>query len=256
MLGGILALGSATATGCGNGAGTGAGASAETLTVSAAASLTESFTEIGAAFEAANPGTTVRFTFDSSSTLAQQVLDGAPVDVFASADEQSMAQLTDADAVSGSPTVIARNRLVIVTRPGNPLGIGSLADLAHLGDGEVVALCGEDVPCGKAATIALEDAGVTIDEGSVTRGQNVKATLTAVSEGDAAAGLVYVTDAKATGDAVAAVAIPDDEDALATYPIAALAEAGDPALAARFVAYVSTPAAQAVLRAAGFLPPP
>jgi molybdate transport system substrate-binding protein len=225
-----------------------------TITVSAAASLTESFTAIGKAFEAANPGTTVRFTFDSSSTLAQQIVDGAPVDVFASADEKNMAKLTDADAVSGDPTAFARNRLVIVTKPGNPLGIDSLADLADLGD-EVVALCAEDVPCGKAAATALGNAGVTLDEGHVTRGQNVKATLAAVTEGDAAAGVVYVTDAEAAGDAVTAIAIPDAQNALATYPIAVLADAGNPEVAAAFVAYVTGPRGQATLRDAGFLPP-
>ena len=177
------------------------------ITVAAAASLTEAFTQIGKDFEAAHPGTKVTFTFDSSGTLSQQIVDGAPVDVFASADEKNEQKVADAGLVKGDPTVFARNRLIIVTKPGNPTGIKTLADLADAG---VISLCGTDVPCGKFAATALENAGVTIPESSVTRGQNAKATLTAVSEGDAVAGIVYVTDAQAAGDAVGSVEIPAD----------------------------------------------
>ena len=222
------------------------------ITVSAAASLTESFTDIGAAFEEEHPGTKVTFTFDSSGTLSQQILDGAPVDVFASADEKNMEKLTDAGLVKGEPAVFAQNQLVIVTKPGNPEGIESLADLADAG---VISLCGEDVPCGKFAGEALENAGVTIPEGSVTRGQNVKATLAAVTEGDAVAGIVYVTDAIAAGDAVDTVAIPADENVIATYPVAVLTDTQDAALASAFVDYVSSEEGQAVLEERGFLPP-
>ncbi|HWJ62395.1 MAG TPA: molybdate ABC transporter substrate-binding protein [Acidimicrobiales bacterium] len=222
------------------------------ITVSAAASLTESFTDIGAAFEEEHPGTKVTFTFDSSGTLSQQILDGAPVDVFASADEKNMEKLTDAGLVKGEPAVFAQNQLVIVTKPGNPEGIESLADLADAG---IISLCGEDVPCGKFAGEALENAGVTIPEGSVTRGQNVKATLAAVTEGDAVAGIVYVTDAIAAGDAVDTVAIPADENVIATYPVAVLTDTQDAALASAFVDYVSSEEGQAVLEERGFLPP-
>ena len=132
-----------------------------TITVSAAASLTESFEKIGADFEKAHPGTTVRFTFDSSKTLATQIVDGAKVDVYASADEKNTQTLVDAGLVDRSPTTFARNQLVIVTQPGNPQGIKTLADLAGV---DVVALCGRDVPCGKFATQVLDGAGVAIDE--------------------------------------------------------------------------------------------
>jgi molybdate transport system substrate-binding protein len=222
------------------------------ITVSAAASLTESFTELGKAFEADHDGTKITFTFDSSGTLSQQILDGAPVDVFASADEKNMQKLTDADLVKGEPTVFAKNQLIIVTKPGNPEGIESLADLADAG---IISLCGEDVPCGKFAGEALDKAGVTIPESSVTRGQNVKATLTAVTEGDAVAGIVYVTDALAAGDAVDSVEIPTDENVIATYPVAVLTDTQDAALASAFVDYVSSDAGQAVLEERGFLPP-
>lgn len=222
------------------------------ITVSAAASLTESFTDLGAAFEEAHPGTKVTFTFDSSGTLSQQILDGAPVDVFASADEKNMEKLTDADLVKGEPTVFAKNQLIIVTKPGNPGGITSLADLADAG---VISLCGEDVPCGAFAGEALENAGVTIPESSVTRGQNAKATLAAVTEGDAVAGIVYVTDAEAAGDSVDTVDIPEDQNVIATYPVAVLTDAHDASLASAFVDYVVSDDGQAILEERGFLPP-
>ena len=222
------------------------------ITVSAAASLTEAFTEIGADFRAAHPDASVTFTFDSSGALANQIREGAPVDVFASADEANMAGLVDAGLMDGAPTVVARNRLVIVTKPGNPAGIRSLADLADVG---VVSLCGEQAPCGRFAASVLEKTGVQIPESSVTRGQNVKATLTAVSEGDAVAGIVYATDAAAAGDAVETVAIPDDQNAVAVYPIGVLTAAGDVDVARAFVEYVVSEAGRLVLEEHGFLPP-
>jgi molybdate transport system substrate-binding protein len=222
------------------------------LTVSAAASLTEAFTELDTAFEAAHPGTKITFTFDSSGTLSRQILDGAPVDVFASADEEDMEELTDADLVEGEPTAFASNQLTIVTKPGNPEGIETLADLADVG---TISLCGEDVPCGRFAAQALDEAGVTIPESSVTRGQNAKAALTAVSEGDAVAGIVYVTDALAAGDDVDSVGIPAGDNVIATYPVAVLADARDAALARAFVDFVSSDDGRAILEERGFLPP-
>lgn len=220
------------------------------ITVAAAASLTEAFTTIGDQVEAACDGSEITFTFDSSGKLSEQILSGAPVDVFASADEANVEKV--AEVTLGDPEVIARNRLVIVTKPGNPEGIEALADLADAG---VVALCAEDAPCGKFAAQALEAAGVTIDESNVTRGENAKGTLTAVSEGDAVAGIVYVTDAQAAGDAVDAVEIPEADDVQATYPVAVIDGPGDDALAEAFAAYLLTDDAQQVLAGAGFLPP-
>ncbi len=163
-----------------------------------------------------------------------------------------MAKLTDADLVDGEPTVFARNQLAIVTKPGNPLAIAGLGDLADAG---VIALCDQGAPCGKFAAQVLADAGVTIPESSVTRGQNVKATLTAVSEGDAVAGIVYVTDATAAGDAVATVDIPEDQNAIATYPVGVLAAAAEPEVARAFADFVTSDQAQRVLKELGFLPP-
>lgn len=227
------------------------GMASGTLTVSAAASLTTPFKEIGEAFRRANPGVTdVRFSFDSSSTLAKQIQDGAPTDTFASADEANMKKLTDAELVAGTPQVFARNRLAIVVKKGNPKSVKTLADLATVG---TVSLCGSDVPCGKYADQVLQQAGVSIPTERVTRGQNVKATLGAVADGDADAGVVYVTDV--TGDEVEAVAVPDAQNAIATYPIAVLSASSNPAASQAFVAFVLGPEAQAILRRAGFLPP-
>lgn len=221
-------------------------------TVSAAASLTESFTAIGEAFEQAHPGTSVTFTFDSSDRLAAQIIEGAPVDVFASASPTTTEEVVDVGLVTGGPTAFAGNRITIVTRPGNPAGIRSLADLVDAG---VVALCGEGAPCGVAAATVLDAAGVSLPEDRVTRGQNVKATLSAVSQGDAVAGLVYATDARAAGDAVEAVALPRELDALTRYPIAVLDGPGDDAVAEAFVDLVLGPEGQRILADAGFLPP-
>lgn len=220
--------------------------------MSAAASLTEAFTEIAADFEAANPGTTVQLNFDSSGSLSEQIQRGAPVDVFASANEERMADLATAGKVQGEAETFAANELAIVTEPGNPEGIATLADLA---DNGVIALCAEDAPCGSFAAEVLDRAGVVIADGSITRGQNVKSTLTAVTEGDAAAAIVYVTDATTAGDRVATVTIPAADNAEASYPIAVLQDALNPELAGAFMAYVRSTEGQAVLADFGFLPP-
>lgn len=222
------------------------------ITVSAAASLRDAFTEIGDRFKAANPGVEVAFNFDSSATLATQIIEGVPVDVYASADQANMTKLTDKNLVAGQPEVFARNELVIVTKPGNPQGIKGLADLASAG---VISLCGKDVPCGKYSAEALQKAGVTIPESSVTRGQHVSATLTAVSEGDAVAGIVYVTDAKTAGDKVSTVSIPAEYNVIAVYPIGAIAASKNPEAAAAFETYVLGADGQAILAKFGFLPP-
>lgn len=262
VLAGLLALGAPVACssdGGGSRAGrrnepTGGAASAleGRITVSAAASLTEAFGEIGRAFEAANPGTEVVFNFDASSALVEQIEQGAPADVFASADEANMSKLTADNLVDGPPEVFARNQAVIVTKPGNPEGIKRLADLADVG---VVALCGEEVPCGKIAAKVLEEAGVSIPSDRITRGQNVKATLGAVANGDAEAGIVYVTDAEAAGATVQAVSIPETAASINVYPIAVLKASGNKAVARAFVDWVASDAGQAALKAAGFLPP-
>jgi molybdate transport system substrate-binding protein len=226
---------------------------AGSITVSDAASLTEAFDRIGAEFMAENPGVDVTFNPGSSATLATQIEGGAPADVFASADEATMDRLVTGDLVDGEPLVFARNRLVIVTEPGNPEDIETLADLPGAG---VVALCGETVPCGRYAAELLQRANVTLPETSVTRGQDAKATLAAVTNGDAVAAVVYVTDARTTGERVEAVTIPNAVNVLANYPIAVLRQTGASEAAQAFVDFVLSDTGQTTLRQFGFLPPP
>jgi molybdate transport system substrate-binding protein len=221
------------------------------ITVSAAASLTEAFTTIRQDFVRDHPDAEITFNFGSSGALSTQIQEGAPADVAAFADAAPMTKLADAGLLADDPRVVARNQLIIVTKPGNPSGIESLADLADVG---VVSLCVDTAPCGTFADRILADAGVSLPASDVTRGTDVKSTLTAVSEGDAEAGIVYVSDATAAGDAVDTVVIPDAQNLTADYPIAVIAASGDLDLAEAFVAYVLSDAGQAALIDAGFLP--
>jgi molybdate transport system substrate-binding protein len=224
-----------------------------TITVSAAASTTEAFTKMSADFQKRNPGATVMFNFGSSGTLARQVEGGAPADVFASADGANMQKLVTGGEVTAEPTVFAANLLTIVVKPGNPSKVKSLADLAEL---DVVSLCGETVPCGKYADQILTGADVTIDPAKVTRGADVKATLAAVTTGDADAAIVYVTDAEAAGETLATVAVPTWQNAYAVYPIAPIAASSNQDLAEAWIAYTVSTAGQRTLQSFGFLPPP
>jgi molybdate transport system substrate-binding protein len=224
------------------------------IKVSDAASLTEAFAKIGADFTKANPNATVTFNPGSSGTLATQIqqTNGAGIDTFASADEDNMNKLVTANLIDGTPQIFATNKLIIVTKPGNPKNVKTLADLANL---NVVSLCGLTVPCGKYAAQVLQTAGVTIPESKVTRGIDVKGTLAAVTTGDADAAIVYVTDAKTAGASVASVTIPDAQNATATYPIATLAASANQETSQAFIDYVMSSKGQATLHSFGFLPP-
>lgn len=224
------------------------------IKVSDAASLTEAFTKIGTDFTTANPNATVTFNPGSSGTLAMQIqqTNGAGIDTFASADEDNMNKLVAANLIDGTPEIFAKNKLIIVTKPGNPKDVKSLADLANL---NIVSLCGLTVPCGKYAAQVLQTAGVTIPETKITRGIDVKGTLAAVTTGDADAAIVYVTDAKTAGDTVSSVTIPDAQNAIATYPIATLTASANKATSQAFIDYVLSSKGQATLRSFGFLPP-
>jgi len=222
------------------------------ITVSAAASLTDAFHRIGARFEQRYEGTDVTFNFDSSSALVLQVQSGAPVDVFASADESNMAKLVDGGQVRTKPIAFARNQLEIATKPGNPTKIKNLADLDSQG---VVALCAAEVPCGKYADAALDAAGVEIPSDHITRATNAKATLTAVATGDADAAVVYVTDVRTAGATVGGVVIPDSQNQIAIYPIAPLAETANRTTAKAFARSDASPAGQKILAKYGFLAP-
>ncbi|MGH3992461.1 MAG: molybdate ABC transporter substrate-binding protein, partial [Pseudonocardiaceae bacterium] len=189
----------------------------------AAASLTEAFTEIEQAFEQANPDADVQFNFAASSTLAQQINQGAPADVFASASPKQMQDVVDAGA-AGDPTVFVANLLQIAVPAGNPAGV---TDLAAFGKPELaIALCAEQVPCGSAARKALDAAGVTAKPDTLE--QDVKAVLTKVRLGEVDAALVYRTDVLAAGDDVEGIAFPEAGKAVNDYPIAPLAKAPNP----------------------------
>ena len=219
------------------------------ITVLAASSLAESFTEIGRRFEADHPDVTVTFNFAASSSVARQLVEGAPGDVLATADEATMGVAVEAGAV-GSPTVFARNRLEIVTRPGNPEGIAGLADLSR--PGLVVVLCAPGVPCGRAAIHALERAGVDIRPASSE--ENVKAVLAKVALGEADAGIVYVTDVRAAGGEVTGVRIPEGDNVVVSYPMAVSTTAANPTAARAWLDLVLGPSGREILARFGFLP--
>lgn len=220
------------------------------ITVLAAASLTESFTELGEQFEAAHPGTDVVLGFGPSSGLATQITQGAPADVFASASRKNMDQVVAAKAAA-SPRTFAENRMRIAVPPTNPAQVTGLADLAE--PAVKVALCAPEVPCGTVARQVFANAGITVTP--VTNEIDVKATLSKVQLGEVDAGVVYVTDVLAAGDKVKGVVIPDDVNASTAYPIAPLTESRNAALAEAFVDYVLSADGAAVLKEAGFAAP-
>ena len=222
------------------------------LTVFAAASLGQAFDELAARFEELHPSLEVLpVTYDGSSVLATQLIEGARADVFASADEANLDRVAAEGLVEGEPRVFATNVLEIAVAPGNPLGIDGLDDLA--GDAAaapLVIVCAPAVPCGAAAVALFENVGVPLAPASEE--QNVSAVLTKVRAGEADAGLVYVTDVAAAGDEVEGVAIDGADAALNRYPIAALTGAANPEAAEAFADFVISPDGAAVLESFGF----
>jgi molybdate transport system substrate-binding protein len=216
--------------------------------VSAAASLTDAFAEIERAFEAAYPTVDVTLNLAGSSTLRAQILEGAPVDVFASADRTNMARVAEAGDLAGQPTIFARNRLQIAVPPGNPAGVTGLADFAR--DELLVGLCAEGVPCGDLAREALSRAGVVfvVD----THEPDVRALLTKVELGELDAAVTYVTDLTTAAGRAEGVDIPLDQNVSTGYPIAVLAGAPDPDAARAFVELVLSTDGQAILARHGF----
>jgi len=221
-----------------------------TVTVLAAASLTETFTRIGADFEAAHPGVRVVFSFAGSSQLASQINSGAPADVFAAASPATMRTVTEAARDIDQPRVFARNQLVIAVPSGNPEQVTGLRDLSR--PGLKVALCAPQVPCGAAARTALDTAGVAVTP--VTLERDVKAALTKVRLGEVDAALVYRTDARAAAGQVDGIEFAESTATVNDYPIVALPGAPNPTGAAAFVAYVLSEPARTVLTEAGFQP--
>jgi molybdate transport system substrate-binding protein len=234
-----------TLSGCGT-----AGSGERTLTVFAAASLTDVFTEIGAELEDRQPGLEVRFAFAGSSALAAQLLQGAPADVFASADEVQMARLTEAGLIEDAE-IFATNPLVIAVPPGNPAGVADLADFAR--EDLRIAVCAPEVPCGALAETVFVAAGVAAAPD--TYEEDVRAALTKVELGEVDAALVYLTDAVAAGGAVESVRFPEAEAALNRYPVGVLTGAPNPDAAWAFVDLLLSGTGRAILDDARFRAP-
>jgi molybdate transport system substrate-binding protein len=222
-----------------------------TITVSAAASLTDVMPVIARAFEKRFPGTTVRFNFAGSSTLVEQAIAGAPVDVLITASEPTMARAVSANVVS-RPLLLAKNTMAIAMPPDNPARIASLQDLQR--PGVLTAICAVQVPCGAAARDLFRLNGVSITPATLEL--DVRAVLGKVTSGEVDAGIVYVTDVRAVGSQVSSVQIPAAQNVTTTYPIARVLTGPNTVGGNAFVSYVRyTPSAQGILRAYGFARP-
>jgi molybdate transport system substrate-binding protein len=236
-------------------AGCSPGPDEDDVLVFAAASLTEAFRRGGQAFEGQNPGTTIRFSFGPSDALATQIVEGAPADVFASASPTWMDEVGKRGPGVEGRTDLARNRLVVLVPEGNPAGIGGIEDLAT--PGVRLVLAASDVPVGEYGREALANAGIAdqAEANVVSNEEDVKGVVQKVALGEADAGIAYVTDVtpEVAGDVVA-LAIPDDVNVVATYPIAVVrgTDARDPSMA--FVDFVLGDGRR-FLAEAGFMPP-
>lgn len=218
------------------------------VTVFAAASLTESFTELRKMFEKQHPDVEVRTSFAGSSSLARQIVRGAPAGVFASANVRQMKRTVDAGSMASDPVTFVRNKLQIAVPAGNPADIDGLAAFGK--QRLRIAVCAEQVPCGAAARKALRAADIELSADSLE--QDVKAVLTKVRLGEVDAGLVYRTDVASAGDAVEGIGFPAADKAVNNYEIATVADAPNPTAAKAFVDFVQSPRAQHVLAEYGF----
>ncbi|WP_035281329.1 molybdate ABC transporter substrate-binding protein [Brevibacterium album] len=249
----LAACGDATGSGTDSGADDPSGADGQeetTLTVFAAASLTDTFEQLADAFAEQHEGVEVRLSFAGSSDLVTQIAEGAPADVIATADERTMQRLVDEALVEGEPVPFVANVLEIAVPAGNPQGITSLQDL---GDPEFdVVVCAPQVPCGAAAERVAAAAGVELTP--VSEEPQVTDVLGKVASAQADAGLVYRTDA-AGSEAVEGIAFPEAQEAVNTYPIAPVAEAASPQLAATFTDFVLAEENREVFEEAGFTTP-
>ena len=220
------------------------------LVVYAASSLSDAYASLGTSFEAAHPGVTVKFSFDGSSALVDQLKQGAPADVFASADRPTMDKAATANLLSGNPTVFATNTLTIIVPKGNPAGITGLDSSL---DGTKLVTCADGVPCGTATTRLATLLGVTLKP--VSQETKVGDVRAKVESGQADAGVVYVTDARASGSKVDTIAIPKADQVKNEYLVGVVATSKSSALASQFVALVTGSEGQQVLSDAGFTLP-
>jgi molybdate transport system substrate-binding protein len=228
----------------------GADGSAGELIVFAASSLTDALGEIAGLFEERS-GVRVLLNLAGSQTLATQLVEGAPGDLFIAANAAQTDVVVAAGLVADEPVVVATNVLAIAVERGNPLGVTGLADLSR--PEVIVVLPAEAVPAGRYAREVLARSGIAVRPASLE--QNVRAALARVAQGEADAAIVYASDIVAAGDTVAGVPIPVEQNIVAGYPMVVLAEAADPDSAVAFAAFLRTEEAQAVLRAAGFRGP-
>lgn len=249
----MAGLGLLAAAGCGgtSDGGTTDAADGTVLTVLAAASLTETFTDLAETFEAEQSGVEVRLAFDSSATLATQVVAGAPADVLATADARTMQSAVDAGVTSAAPVEFATNTMVLVVPRDNPADVRSFADLRRP-DVSYVA-CVESAPCGVLAESLLTANGVTSPARSLEI--DVKAVLTRVVLDEADAGLVYASDAVAAGDKVRTVPIPGANDDATSYLLTTLEQAAVPGLAEEWIDLVLSERGRTILSDAGFQVP-
>lgn len=224
---------------------------AGTVLVFAAASLKGAFDKIAAKFEKAHPGVTVKFNYAGSSSLATQIGQAAPADVFASASTKSMSEVTKDNLNTSEPAVFAKNKLEIMVQAGNPMKIRKVSNLAE--KSVKVVVCAPKVPCGDYSKQVFDKAGVTVHP--VSEETSVSSVVTKVKLGEADAGIVYVTDVKDGGSKVTGVTIPADQNVVADYPITTIKHAPNPAGAKAFRSYVLSSAGQKIMASFGFMPP-
>ena len=220
------------------------------LVVYAASSLSDAYTSLGTSFEAAHPRVTLKFSFDGSSSLVDQLTQGAPADVFASADRSTMDKATTANLMSGKPSLFATNTLTLIVPKGNPAGITGLDSSL---DGKKLVVCGDGVPCGTATTKLATMLGVTLKP--VSQETKVTDVRAKVESGQADAGVVYVTDAKASASKVDTIAITNADLVKNEYLVGVVAASKNSDLAGQFVALVTASEGQKVLSGAGFTLP-
>lgn len=244
----LFALTACSATGGTPTASTSPTAAPATVTVFAAASMKSTFTELGKTFEAAHPGTTVTFNFAGSQTLAEQITQGAPADVFASANKSNMDTITNAGLNAAEPKIYATNQLTIVVPKDNPASIATWQDLAT--PGLKLVVCAPAVPCGAATQKIVEATGITLTP--VSEEQAVTDVLGKVQAGEADAGLVYKTDVISGGDSIKGIDFPESSQAINSNPIVALKNGPQAKLGQEFVDLVLSEQGQKVLADAGF----